>query len=64
MGRERVSEPKPIPVCPYTECTYHGSCAILDITGKAPKKDRKCSYFESSKSEKKKSSKTDSSNDL
>lgn len=38
--------------CPYTDCASNPDCTIMEILGKAPTKDRKCSYYVK-KSEKK-----------
>jgi len=43
-------EKKPPEECPFKECVHHGECAIIEITGKAPKPDRKCSYFDTGRS--------------
>jgi hypothetical protein len=57
-------EPKEPLVCPLPGCVYHDSCAIMEILGRAPKPGGKCSYYERDKGGKKKSGKSDTSNEL
>jgi len=51
-------------VCPASDCAYAADCEVIRITGKIPKQGKKCSYFEKPRQGKKKSSGSDSGNEL
>lgn len=65
MGDKKETKERADPTsCPLAGCAHREGCAIIDITGKAPKPGGKCSYYEKEHTGRKKVNKNEGSNEL